>query len=204
MRVRDKVIKANHRPLVHPYFTEYSALQKLCLRILRFEKSSYGPSDNKIFGILFDGAWLWEEYLATMLSPLGYTHPQNRSGEGRIYLTENNRYPRFPDFYKEQEPVIVLDAKYKRNFDPREDINQLLTYMFRFRSQYGAFILPGNISEETYSSTHLLGYGGTQGTFRIRIPIQKEVNNFEKYIELMKNSEDLFAKDLRGIENNIR
>jgi 5-methylcytosine-specific restriction enzyme subunit McrC len=64
---RQKIISANLKPVTHPYFTEYSALQKICLKILRHEKITFGKEKDKVYGLLFDGAWLWEEYLNTIL-----------------------------------------------------------------------------------------------------------------------------------------
>lgn len=83
---RRKVIAQNLRSVRHPYFTEYTVLQELCLQILRYEKISYGKDEQQIQGIVFDGAWLWEEYLATVLTELGFEHPKNKTGRGRRYL----------------------------------------------------------------------------------------------------------------------
>ena len=68
---RGKVIFLNLRGVNHPYFTEYTVLRDLCLRILRHDKVSIGNDDKHIRGIVFDGAWLWEEYLATLLKDMG-------------------------------------------------------------------------------------------------------------------------------------
>lgn len=68
---------------------------------------------NKIHGILFDVSYLWEEYLATILTKQGFQHPNNRKGLGCIYLAEYNRLPRYPDYYREYDRLIV-DAKYKK------------------------------------------------------------------------------------------
>ncbi len=38
---------------------------------LRYEKLKYGSGAKQIYGILFDGAWLWEEYLTTILTKCG-------------------------------------------------------------------------------------------------------------------------------------
>lgn len=55
---RNSVISKNLRFKNHPYYTEYHALQSLCLQILRMEEVKYGEHDDEICGILFDGAWL--------------------------------------------------------------------------------------------------------------------------------------------------
>ena len=56
---RQRIISQNLKPVKHPFYTQYTFLQRLCLHILRHKKMSYSQSDNKVYGILFDGAWLW-------------------------------------------------------------------------------------------------------------------------------------------------
>ena len=97
---RNSIVSKNLRMKTHPYYTEYRPLQTLCLQILRMEEVKYGESDDEICGILFDGAWLWEEYVNTILSKLGFTHPQNKLRKGSIYLFEDHSGVRYPDFYK--------------------------------------------------------------------------------------------------------
>ena len=94
---REKVIAQNLKPITHPYYTAYKPLQNLCLSILRHKKIGFGNAKNKVYGILFDGAWLWEEYLATVLVPAGFKHPRNKTGKGAIKVYDGN--PRYPDFY---------------------------------------------------------------------------------------------------------
>lgn len=96
---RIKIIQENLLPCNHPFYTEYTALQKICVQILRQEEIKYGTNDDRIYGILFDGAWLWEEYLNTLLCEVGFTHPENKLGIGAIYLFEHGGQ-RFPDFGK--------------------------------------------------------------------------------------------------------
>ena len=78
---RKSVINLNLRPLVHPYFSEYKDLQKICLQILRYEGLKFGEKDDKIYGLLFDGAWLWEEYLNTVLKDCNFIHPMNKASK---------------------------------------------------------------------------------------------------------------------------
>ena len=196
-RCREQVIKANLKPFVHPYFTEYASLQKLCLQILRHHRIRFGESEEKIYGILFDGAWLWEEYLAKLLQPLDFIHPRNKRGEGRIYLCKNSFFPRYPDFYKESENNIVIDAKYKRHIDTRDDINQILTYMYRLKGRYCAFILPQAKSEQIEKSQYeFLGYGGRLGIHRLIIPSQTETGDYGTFVEEMKKAEENLVSDL--------
>jgi len=142
---RQKIINLNKKkPVVHPYFTEYKALQRICVRILCNEKISTSNEKEKIHGILFDGAWLWEEYLNTILAGKGFKHPRNKKKEGGYPLFLDSGEIIYPDFIKETEPSIIVDAKYKhleKEVD-RLDYYQLMAYMYRFNSSRGYLLFP--------------------------------------------------------------
>lgn len=151
-----KVMKENIKPKIHPYFSEYLPLQKLCLHILKHEHLGYGKDHEKIHGVLFDGAWLWEAYLSQILSGAGYLHPDNKEGTGAIPSFEElpKKYLRYPDFIKDN---IIADAKYKNMLKPvktkrlyydyiqREDLHQIVSYMHITSSSTGVFICPTTI-----------------------------------------------------------
>ena len=81
---RVKIIRGNQsKPIRHAYFHEYRKLQELCLMILNQEKHGLGFQDQKVHGILFDVAWLWEEYVHTLL-PKDFIHPRNKEKLGGI------------------------------------------------------------------------------------------------------------------------
>jgi 5-methylcytosine-specific restriction enzyme subunit McrC len=142
---RQKIINLNKKkPVVHPYFTEYKALQRLCIRILCNEKISTSNEKEKIHGILFDGAWLWEEYLNTIFAGKGFKHPRNKRKEGGYPLFFDSGEMIYPDFIKESEPSIIVDAKYKhleKEVD-RLDYYQLMAYMYRFNTGRGYLLFP--------------------------------------------------------------
>lgn len=204
IRQRKQIIKANSRRFYHPYFTEYAKLQKLCLHILGKCYSSYDGSKDIIYGILFDGAWLWEEYLATIFKNIGYKHPQNKKHSGGIYLAKDNKYIRFPDFYKED---IVLDAKYKNDIDKRNDINQILTYMYRLKAKTSAFILPQKTGEldktELEKDLEFMGYGGFLSFIRMNIPLQLQMDYETFENEMLKEEENLINK-IKNLSNKCR
>ncbi|MDY3069924.1 MAG: hypothetical protein SOR57_09810 [Parabacteroides sp.] len=186
---REKVIKSNLKIKNHPYFSRYTPLQKLCLRILRHEKIKYGEKKSKIYGILFDISYLWEEYLATILVNQEFKHPNNRKGTGRIYMTKDKLYPRYPDFYREFDNTII-DAKYKREIS-RDDIHQMISYMYRLKGLNGIFIQP---SENIYQKTdsELLGYGA-ENNAKLQIfyyHISQATGDYKQFVADMKQSEN--------------
>ena len=79
---RQRIVETNKKnPVRHAYFREYLALQRLCLLILQHQKHQIGSGVRQIYGILFDGAWLWEEYVASLIDEAFY-HPMNKGGKG--------------------------------------------------------------------------------------------------------------------------
>lgn len=79
---RQKIVDENKKNTVrHAYFREYLALQRLCILILQHQKHQIGSGSRQIYGILFDGAWLWEEYVNTLIDDIFY-HPMNKGGKG--------------------------------------------------------------------------------------------------------------------------
>lgn len=141
---RQRVIEQNKKNTVrHAYFREYLALQRLCLLILRYQKHQIGSGSRQIYGILFDGAWLWEEYVNSLIEDMFY-HPMNKGGKGAQRLFDGNVGLVYPDFIsKDNEARIIADAKYKPidNIGNR-DYLQVLAYMFRFDAKTGYYLYP--------------------------------------------------------------
>lgn len=205
-RNRLQVINKNLKAIRHPYYSAYLPLQRLCLQILRHQGLKYGQANQKIQGVLFDAAWLWEEYLNTLLKPLGYEHPQNKKNQGAIYLFSNNRYqPRFPDFYKEN---MVLDAKYKYAVT-REDYHQMITYLYIRQGEKGIFLSPESSANSAFQSSSadnhtgelyrkhlgkLNGYGGELQYIHLSIPTHCET--YTDFCQRMKKQEELLQKNL--------
>ena len=142
---RQKIIEQNKKNTVrHAYFREYLALQRLCLLILRHQRHQIGTGARQIYGILFDGAWLWEEYINLLIEDIFY-HPMNKGGKGAQRLFDGNREGLiYPDFIsRNSEMRIIADAKYKPidNIGNR-DYLQVLAYMFRFDAKAGYYLYP--------------------------------------------------------------
>ena len=95
--------------------------------ILRYQKHEFGFSGQKIFGILFDGAWLWEEYINILVSDIFY-HPMNKSQREAQYLF-NNEGRIYPDFISRvDKPRVIADAKYK----PIKKVRKLTFFICSF------------------------------------------------------------------------
>ena len=141
---RQRIVEENKKNTIrHAYFREYYALQRLCILILCYQKHQIGLGPKKIYGILFDGAWLWEEYINSLVSNIFY-HPMNKGGKGAQYLFAGNIGLIYPDFISKDNTIrIIADAKYKPidNIGNR-DYLQLLAYMLRFDAKVGYYFYP--------------------------------------------------------------
>ena len=195
---RNSIISKNLRMKSHPYYTEYRPLQTLCLQILRMEEVKYGESDEEICGILFDGAWLWEEYVNTILSKQGFVHPENKRHKGGIYLFEGHSGIRYPDFYKDD---IVLDAKYKRlgsynkvsMVDP-DDVHQVMAYISALHVNKGGFIAPLENKQDKIPKSQILGTLSYLYIFGIEI--SRASSSYADFCERMKEKEVEFIKSI--------
>lgn len=150
---RQRLLSKNKSNTIrHAFFKEYLALQKLCILILQNQKHQIGAGSKQIYGILFDGAWLWEEYINTIIEDI-FFHPMNKGRSGAQWLFEGNIGLIYPDFIgKNSTKRIIADAKYKPNKNIRShDYMQILTYMFRFEADIGYFLYPesGSSDNET-------------------------------------------------------
>lgn len=225
-RERNRIINLNMRPVTHPYYSEYTALQKICVQILRHESIKYGQDKDKIYGVLFDGAWLWEEYLNTIFSKakLDITHAKNKTGENGIAIYVNGRKNYYPDFYRKTncvETSFVLDAKYKHlGYDVkvdgqndektntieigREDLFQMITYMHVLPARHCALLYPIETCDDNSkcvasASRQLCGDGGEiKG---IGIPIATKEKNYDFCYWQWKTESDLTDKLKNWIES---
>lgn len=201
-RDRERVISKNLRAKVHPFYSEYEPLRRLCLQILRQEELKYGNDEDTVYGVLFDGAWLWEEYLNTLLEDLGFKHPENKLGHGAIHLFVPKRGPRYPDFYNEK---MVLDAKYKRYSEgnvtkiDRDDLNQVISYMYIRKLSAGGFLVPGGKSVVAENEM-LHGYGGKM--FLLNLPVPSDATSYESFCALMCDNEQAFINMIDSITNS--
>lgn len=226
---RNKIMLANMKPKIHPYYSEYRPLQKLCIQILRREKMGYGQSSQRVYGVLFDGAWLWEEYLNLTMAKAGFKHPKNKTGEGAIhpFRGRNNKYKRYPDYMKDD---VIADAKYKRLLTlsensnkvtdniQRDDLNQMISYLHITSSKVGIFIGPTEIvlmdpdtgqfySDDTIAfstrEVQVLKVGDLMGDggqiVIIGVNIPKNPQSYDQFSEAMKSTETVLLNQLTSL-----
>ncbi|MDR2660627.1 MAG: McrC family protein [Lactobacillaceae bacterium] len=187
-------------PVKHGYFKEYTALQKIAIQILMEEKIGFGDDDNQINGILIDVAWLWEEYIAKITGWDHYGRKQElKTLRMYKYRNSDSWQQRYPDFVTNDN--LIVDTKYKKSLDKRNDYNQMITYIHLLKSKEGIFLQPTDNSEEKgYSELgELAGQGGKLSTYRFFIP--QDCVNYEDFKKQIKQAElQLLNFDVNDIE----
>ena len=196
---RAKIIQRNQtKPLRHAYFREYRKLQELCLMILNREKHGLGYKEQKIHGILFDVAWLWEEYVHTLL-PKDFIHPRNKEKKGGVSVFSGGKRKVYPDFYN-RELKTVLDAKYKKlelteKGINRDDLFQLISYAYILQAEKAGLIFPS--IEQIVSSEigKVVGYGVLLKKWSIQIP--QKASSYNEFYEMLVISEKIFQNNIK-------
>lgn len=159
------------RELRHPFYADfYEDLRILSLMLI--DKTGIELYANKVIpknaqqinGVVFDGAWLWEAFLAKLL-PQEWVHANPETGAHKIYAMrrKDGRPVRdlYPDFRlplngHSQLASVILDAKYKRGDASeglsvrREDMYQCLGYMLLTGATAGGVVYPPSLSGDCY------------------------------------------------------
>ena len=201
---RNRILSQNLRSRIHPYYSEYEPLRRLCVQILNHEGLKYGEKDDRIYGVLFDGSWLWESYLNTILATTGYEHSENRLSIDGIPMFDKPKekgifeyrtQTLYPDFYKAN---IILDAKYKHlnNGVGKEDLYQVITYMYCTQSKYGHYVYPyeKQIAPSRYK---LNGFGGIMTVIPFYVP--QDCGKWDVFVKEIKKSEEALKDNVEGV-----
>lgn len=207
---RKKVILENKKnPICHAYYHEYRMLQQLCLMILQYDKHQVSSGVQQIHGVLFDGAWLWEEYLNILIGNLFY-HPMNKKRKGAQRLFSKIEGGKigliYPDFISKNETKrCIADAKYKPiNNIGNNDYLQVLAYMFRFDAEQGFYLYPEKTGSR--SVTMKLNCGSTYEenvnardnitVTKLGLQIPPDATSYDNFVELISASEEDFLSAL--------
>ena len=195
--LRQSVINKNLKPVRHSLYTEYEPLRKLCLQILRHEHLKYGQKKDEVYGVLFDGAWLWEEYLGVVLKE-SFTHYYK--SKGRKWKLFDTGQQIVPD-YISKDFSVVADAKYipldKKNSYRNEDnataiYYKTITYMYRWNTKIGLLLHPISDSDLVKISEHkILDTDGR--VVKMGFPIPKSATSFAEFSEIMKVNETVYV-----------
>ena len=198
---RAKVVRQNRlNPIKHAYYHEYRQLQRLCLMILERREHDLRQTNDKIHGILFDVSWLWEEFLAMLLTE-DYIHPNNRKKTGGVSFFSSRTHTVYPDFYR-KDKKLILDAKYKRletskKGIAREDLYQLTSYLHILQADKAGLLYPSTGRTSYNVIGELNGFGGE--IFKVGLKIPEEVVNYTNFVQDMQKVEAVFVEKIRQL-----
>jgi conserved domain protein len=203
---RRTILEANRKNTIrHAYYHEYRDLQRLCILILQNQKHKLGVGQQKVYGILFDGAWLWEEYINSLISDMFY-HPMNKSGSGAQKLFAGGIGLIYPDFIgKNSTERVIADAKYKPIDNiANKDYLQVLAYMFRFDSKRGYYLYPD--STDSGNKCLMMNEGSTYegdvsakkdvSITKLGLRIPCESKDYEEFKRQITTNEIVFVKSI--------
>lgn len=201
-----KILIDNKQSTVrHAFYSEYQALQRLCILILKHQKHQIGSGIRQIYGILFDGAWLWEEYINTLVEQDFY-HPMNNTGKGAQRLFAENIGLIYPDYISHNNEMrVIADAKYKPiNNIGNKDYLQVLAYMFRFDAKKAFYFYPEAESHDDIKLWMNKGSSYEQNVeprddiyvIKHGLSIPDNIDSYDIFVERMHLSEHDFKKRL--------
>jgi len=209
----------NRTPVRHPLYAQYyEPLRSLSLALLHDDGASpYDAQDDEAQGFLFDGAWLWEEYIAALFNEkckeLGIHHQTHtdslftddgiKAGQGII-----------PDFISRKRGTksasFIGDTKYKHferksSGEARGDYFQIITYMYRYNCRKGILIFPydgGDDNKETFLDGYAreIDNDGEDRSYVIELGLEipRDKPDFESFQKAMEASEDRFIDRIRN------
>ena len=129
----------------------------------------------------------------------------NKKRTGAIYLFEHGGGQRFPDLWKQD---FVLDAKYKKlaindnvlDVD-REDVNQIVTYMFRLKAKKGGIICPliGNENKIISKDMHRDAYKGVMYIYALAIP--RNCRSYDEFVKRISMNEKMLLKNIKKVNS---
>lgn len=198
---RARVINQNlTHPVVSAYFEDYHELQKLCLAILRHERLGIGGRHDQLYGVIFDVAWLWENYVAALLGD-AYQHPDNRQHLGMVPIFQGDdglpgeMSGLFPDFYSPARRQVA-DTKYKFGVNgiQREDLFQLITYAHILKAKCTGIIYPDLAQTTQFKLGELNGFGGV--VYKQSLQVPQAAKSYGQFVNAMLAEESQLKTEM--------
>lgn len=164
-----RCILDNAKPIVHPFYSEYDDVRRVCLMLLRDEGLDiFDHNDDHVKGFLFYMPDLWELFLERVmkdsLEPMSVIVDSQKTNWFIENYKGKNAYSckSRPDFVfsKDDKMLLILDAKFKPNWERAikglglstfcsEDINKCIRDMVVAEASGTGVIFPYCIVEGT-------------------------------------------------------
>lgn len=194
----------------------YTPLNRAYQKVIELSKiiiSQKGQSNTPLQtrsmgqGFFLDMSEIWEAYLYNkILSKLEGFEVENCNLEGgdRVFSEGNDAREMRPDFklMRNGEIKAIIDAKYK-NVDSmekvsREDLYQMMSYMYRYDCHLGIFLTPNNAEGESVGVDEAEIDNGKGKILIFSLPLQW-LDNAIKEGEITD-----FHSEIQGLEEDMR
>lgn len=206
-----KLIQRNKKPIHHSIYKCWEEVKQTAILILKHLGVNIAEkNETPMYGVLLNMNWIWEKYLENILKEISSeTIKIKFQGEKQILFEEGKEEGKRilkPDFLIERK--MVLDAKYKSVWSEiieknpekwpsksREDIFQVLSYMYVYKCKTGGIICPYqnddkkdaikcNLTEDNKEDNK----EDTMIVFPLIIP--QNSANYKKFEKKMRNNEE--------------
>lgn len=205
------LLNSNRKKIVHSVFRAYEPLRETCIMILRrYGMNHTRNQKQEASGLLISMPGLWERFLYNDI--FRFIIGSNSSYSQKSFKIIDGKRTIKPDLMisgeSEDTYLMVLDAKYKAvwgemfkpNVHPwdnrvREDVFQVLSYMYVFKSAKGGVVFPLSAEQDDNEVLREYNIYKNCGDFLLiayRIPNGDNLSDFRK--EMQETSEKIRNK----------
>lgn len=222
------LLNRTKKKITHSIYKEWEQVRQTAILLLKHigvHITGDNTENEQIYGVLINIANLWERYLDRIFRENGlaaYTYQHSceiLSEPKNQYKIERMLKPDFYFAHKDQNPPVVIDAKYKKSWSEifstfraeteiREDIFQILSYMYVFGCKKGGVICPclaadsqiikKDLISKELSETHRFAHLHDTIFFvaPLIIPDEGTENEYHNFKDRIKKEEEKLVKNL--------
>ena len=206
-----KLIQRNRKKISHSIYRCWDDVRQTAILFLQNAGVNIAKEDSKtIYGVLIDMNRIWEMYLMNIFETGKVAGIKAQEKKEILFEVNSNSSQSAlkPDFLLENK--LVLDAKYKRNWSevaagkvntwPREDVFQVLSYMYLFGCNRGGIICPATdeAAEKIECGLEKKDDFKSMTLFPLKIP-NEGIKSYEDFEEKMKTAEEKLIQDIKEI-----
>ena len=217
----DYIISKVLNTTINPLYKDYTELINVGIKILQrlHKKGNYVDSNDKMYGILFDTAWLWEKYLAIVIQGQMEHLSKNSHKIEKLFNDDGKETQLIIPDYLSKNKGVVADAKYiplnqTHGKSPgaaaaMDRYYKTIMYMYRYGTKLGLLIYPddekNHFRNGEYVNIHtknILGpLDGEIKEIGLKVNFEK-VKNYDEYCVEMRKVEKELCLQIQKILNN--
>ena len=208
----DRLLKKADKKIVKNVYRNYEQLRKTSIAIIkRWGINSFVKDKNVVSGILISMPGLWEVFLHRQIFA-GLTDGSRQYSQQEYDILQGKRKLR-PDFFIENNNgAYVFDAKYKRGWgesyeggpweNRREDVFQVLSYMYCLKCNIGGVIFPYKGIEDGEYKSFTIGQklaASHESMWLVPVKIPEQCENARDFEYRMKSITENIALQIKKV-----